>query len=62
VLAFTYRTCESGLGCGQPARPHSTERRGPAAQGPSCAGHCPERDVHSLWIRLLIRMWGAQGE
>jgi hypothetical protein len=48
------------LGCGQPARPYSTERHGPPAQRHGVSGYCPERGVHSLWIRLLIRLWGRK--
>jgi hypothetical protein len=32
--------------------------RGPATAGQRHPGHGAECGVHSLWIRLLIRMWG----
>ena len=46
------------LGCGEPAPPHAPSGAGRRHSGPSLAGYCLERGVHSLWIRLLIRLWG----
>ncbi len=48
------------LGCGQPARPRGTGWREPATAVQRRPGHGAECGVHSLWIRLLIRMWGRK--
>jgi len=50
----------ASLGCGQPARPRGTGWRGPATAVQRRPGHGAECGVHSLWIRLLIRMWGRE--
>jgi hypothetical protein len=53
-------TRPASLGCGQPARPRGTGWRGPATAVQRRPGHGAECGVHSLWIRLLIRMWGRE--
>ena len=58
VLAFAYRVREPGPRLWITGPAAGTERRGPAAQWASLAGYSLERGVHSLWIRLLIRLWG----
>src|SRR5262249_31725072 len=43
---------------------HAARERGGAGRlrsGPAAPGYGPEGGVHSLWIRLLIRMWGPRG-
>jgi len=62
VLAFTYRTPESGLGCGQPARPHSTERRGPTAQLASYRRVLPGAWRAQPVDKTVNSHVGAQGE
>jgi len=43
-------------------RPGRAERGGAGQphSDPSVSGHGAECGVHSLWIRLLIRMWGRK--
>ncbi len=44
---------------GQAARNGAGASRA-AQRSSGVAGHGAERGVHSLWIRLLIRMWGRK--